>query len=242
MLKKVISWIFLIAVNIYIAYPQIKGEPPREVPEFNPDTVFVFTSPRPLITSEKTFGEANNAWGIDLIFSNNGFGAGGFLQRNFSKNFIGYLSLYISGARNTDEFEYRFYDPTTGQIDYRVPNKVNRLYMFPLTIGIQDYIFADKLSDSFRPYINAGIGPTFILATPYSREFFEAFGYSSFYTRIAASLGIGADVGGSGSTVMCVNLRYYYIPFGGSGLESIKDNPIKNFGGIFLSLSLGMRY
>jgi hypothetical protein len=38
---------------------------------------------------------------------------------------------------------------------------------------------------------------------------------------------------------MGFTLRYYTIPFGGEGLESIQGVPINNFGGVFLTLSVG---
>lgn len=223
------------------ASSQIKGEPPSE-PIFNPDTVFIFESPRPLINAKLNPENMDNAWGIDLILSNNGFGGGLFWQQNINKDLLTFASIYFSGARNTDEFDYRYFDPYTGTIEYRVPNKVNRLFMFPLMFGLQNYLFTETLTDSFRPYFLAGLGPTFILSTPYEREFFNSFGYADFFIRFGAMLGLGSEVSGVGNTIISVNLRYYYIPFGGDGLQSILNNPIKDFGGIFLSISIGMKY
>jgi hypothetical protein len=239
---KRISIIVLLLLTAFLEMYSQKGEPPPEKDKFNPDSVFIFNSPRPLITPGSLRGEQTNGWGFDLVLSNNGFGGGLFWQQFFNSNFLAYASLYLTGARNTDEFEYYFYDPNTGRVETKVPNKINRLYMFPLTFGLQQYLFTDVLTESFRPYVAAAIGPTFILSTPYEREFFNAFGHASLYTRFGASIGVGSDVSGIGTNVLSINLRYYYIPFGGNGLESIRDNPIHNFGGIFLSLSIGMRY
>lgn len=215
-------------------FAQEKGEPN---PGFNPDTVFIFNSPRSLINSDDDNSGMKSAFGADLVFSENGFGGGVFYQRNLGGNFFGFISLYISGARNTDEFDY--YDPTTGT--YKVPDKVNRLYIFPTTIGVLKTIFNDEIADSFKPYISAGFGPTFILSTPYEQDFFDAFGSASGYTRFGGFLGIGANFGSGNNALMSANIRYYYIPFGGVGLESIKGLPITNFGGIFLSFSVGTR-
>jgi hypothetical protein len=33
-------------------------------------------------------------------------------------------------------------------------------------------------------------------------------------------------------------IRYYYIPFGGNGIDSIKDLPMKDFGGLFIALGI----
>lgn len=216
---------------------QVKGEEPPEPRGFDPDTL-TFESPRPLISNLSKREELSNAWGVDLIFSDNGFGAGMFLQYYFSDDMLAFGGFYISEARNRDEFEY--FDPLRNE--YRVPNKINRIYMFPLTFGVQKYLFQDVIFETLRPFISLGAGPTTIMTTPYEEEFFSAFGSANFYGRFSGFVGIGADVGSYGQTLMAVNLRYYYIPFGGKGIESIIDDPIKDLGGIFLSLSIGGRY
>jgi hypothetical protein len=232
-MKTAIIVIFFVVSSVLSA--QEKGE---SNPEFNPDSVFIFNSPRSLIDPDEDKASLKNAFGADLIFSESGFGGGVFYQRSFGGDYFGFLSLYISGSRNTDEFDY--YDPYTGT--YRVPDKVNRLYIFPVTIGIQKNFFSEEIADSFRPYLSAGFGPTFILSTPYDKEFFSAFGSASGYTRLGGFLGIGANFGSNNKTLLSANIRYYIIPFGGKGLESIKDLPITQFGGIFLSVSVGTRF
>ena len=114
--------------------------------------------------------------------------------------------------------------------------------MFPVIFGANYYVLTEELDNNFKPYISFGLGPTFILSTPYEKEFFDSFGYSSAYTRFGSFVGIGADLSGTGKSVMSVNIKYYYIPFGGDGLESIKKLPLENFGGIFLTLSVGMKF
>jgi hypothetical protein len=214
---------------------QIKGEPPRV---YNPDTVYIFNSPRPLFSNKPPELIYDKGLGVDLLFSGNGFGAGTFFQRTLAVDWYLFASLYISGARNTDEFDT--YDPYTGQLN--VVGKVNRLFMFPLMFGVQHNIFTNVLSESFKPYLSAGLGPTYILSTPYDREFFNSFGYSRSYIRFGSFVGFGANFGSSEKSLTSFNVRYYYIPFGGNGLESMSNNPIKDFGGLFLSLSVGIRY
>ncbi len=165
-MKSISYIIILLLIAISSGFGQ-KGESPPEKDTFNPDTIFIFNSPRPLIKTLITPDGTTQGWGFDLIFSNNGFGVGFFWQKFFTKDLLMFSSLYISGARNTDEFEVRYYNQYTGRIEEFVPNKVNRLYMFPLVLGLQQYVFSDELVESFKPFINIGIGPTFILATPY---------------------------------------------------------------------------
>jgi hypothetical protein len=213
---------------------QSKGEPP---PAFNPDTTFIFKSPRPLISADNPKKELKNAWGFNLIFSGNGFGAGLFLEREMDKNLFVFSSLYMSGARNTDEFEV-----LDQYGNYVVPGKINRLFMFPLTFGFEYYVFTETLSDNFKPYLDAGLGPTLIISTPYEREFFNAFGYTQSYVRFGSFIGLGANFSPRANSLMGVNIRYYFIPFGGHGLESIEGLPIHDFGGLFLSLNGGVKY
>jgi hypothetical protein len=146
----------------------------------------------------------------------------------------------LSGRRNSDEFENAW----LGSVPV-VAEKVNRLYMIPMTVGFQYRLFAADLQESFRPYVSAGITPTIIVQTPYIRdgefyEFFSAFGYAETHFRWGAMFAVGSLFGDpTEGTVIGVTARYYTIPFGGEGLESIRDLPITNFGGIFLSLSVG---
>ncbi len=214
---------------------QDKGEP---LPEYNKDTVYIFNSPRSLIDPDDDKSALPYAAGGDLLFSENGFGAGIFIQRSLFRDFFVFASLYISGARNTDEFET--WDPYAGE--YRVKGKINRVYMFPLTFGVQKNFFSDELDDSFKPYLNCGLGPAFILTTPYSEDFFKAFGYANGYTRFSAFLGAGANFGSNNKTLLGVNVRYYFIPFGKNGIESVMNSPMKDLGGIFISLSVGSRF
>ncbi|MBK9248129.1 MAG: hypothetical protein IPM69_08470 [Ignavibacteria bacterium] len=167
-------------------------------------------------------------------------GAGVFYQRIFSDKISGFINLGISGARNTDEIEY--YDPYDQKTF--IPGKVNRLFMFPLTLGVQYRIFADNIAETLRPFVSAGVGTTFVVAAPYEDgtgnqyDIFQSFGYANSYSRFGGFIGVGANFGSVSKSVMGVNARYYFIPFGGNGIESIKGSPINDFGGLFLTLSV----
>ncbi len=217
---------------------QIKG---IEEPKKDRDTVFVFKSPRPLLQNNGYDDENTWAWGADFLLSNSGFGLGAFYQRLIKDDLFAIASLYISGARNTDELELPNYE----QNRYEVPGKINRLFMFPLTFGLQQYLFKDILQENLKPFINAGIGITWILSAPYKNyenAFFSSFAHTNSYIRYAAFIGLGANIGTVSNSLIGVNIKYYYIPFGKNGLESIINHPIKDFGGIFLSLSVGKMF
>lgn len=235
MRKRHIYLILLTASSLFFfnfsAQAQIKGRP---APGYNPDTTYIFKSPRPLIEPAGKL-DFNNVWGADLFITNAGFGFGVFYRRIFSKGFSAFVNLSFSGARNTDEIEY--YNPDYGL--WRVPGKVNRLYRFPLIFGLEKGVFQEALADNFRPFVSAGAGPALIMSTPYEREFFTAIGYADLYLRLASFIGAGAYYGDLGNTIAGVNIRYYFIPFGDEGLESVEGYPLKDFGGLFLTLTIG---
>lgn len=218
------------------SYSQIKGEKPSEPSK---DTIYVFDSPHPLIDEIAISEKFRKFLGLDVILSNSGFAFGVHYQVILEEDLFLFANIFASGARNTDEFD--IYDPVRNR--YLVPNKVNRLFMFPLTFGVNKYILSNVLSESLKPYLTAGIGPTTIIATPYQDvEFFSSFGQARFFIRFGGFLGLGANFAGSTERSMLgVSLKYYFIPFGGYGLESIRDNPIKDFGGVFISLTLGTK-
>lgn len=219
-------------LNAQVTGAPLPGKPHEE------DSTIIFKSPRPLISEQQQSKLNSKIWGVDVLFSTNGFGAGFFYQRNFSDLTSGFINLGISGARNSDEFEE--YDYVNNE--YFIRGKVNRLYIFPLTIGVQYRLFADKIAETFRPHVNAGVGSSFIVAVPYERgvSFFTSIGDAKNYMRFAGFIGIGADLGAFGKNSMGVNVRYYFIPFGGDGLESISGLPITDFGGLFLTISVGL--
>lgn len=202
------------------------------------DSTFIYKPAAPLELYNPDAKFMNNSLCLDIIFSNSGFGGGLLYTHTLYKDNILFANFYISGARNTDELEY--WDYNTGT--WRVPNKVNRLFMIPLTFGYTRLMFQDAIAGSFKPFITGGVGPALILSTPYEKEWFSAWNYTQAYIRLDTYIGIGAYFSLIDNSIASANIRYYYIPFGGEGLESIRDLPIKDFGGLVLSLSVGYSF
>lgn len=224
----------IFTITVYDAVAQQTGE---SIPAFNPDTVFVFEPTRQLVRPAFSETLFNKAIGFSLKLSSHGFGAGGFHSWMLSKNIETSISFYISGARKSDEIEY--YDTRTGQIF--IPGKINRLYLIPITFSIKYHLFNEQLDNTFKPYIDFGMGPSLVLSNPYQYEFFSALKYTKLYTRFGTYLGFGSYLMSTEKSLMGIDARYYYIPFGGDGIESIVALPIKDFGGLFLSLSVGIK-
>jgi hypothetical protein len=202
-----------------------------------------------------------NAWGIDLLISSDGFGLGGFYRREFTEDLFGFVSFSISESK--DEREMERFDLYT-QRSF-VPGKLNRFMVMPLMFGVQKRLFKDDIMDTFRPYINAAVGPTMIYVSPFvdiityqtgtveirQVEFFNSLGRGHPEYTASAYIGAGANFGSEKSNLLGVNFRYYFTYLFGDGLPSIyaiEQNAVRiastrrSFGGFFITLNIGMTY
>ena len=225
-----------------LAFQSLNAQITGELPE-PPDSLIIYTPARPLLEESVQARRANNKLGFDLMFTASGWGVGGYYGRSLSDDLTLFTHLGIGSRRHTDEFEDAYY----GNVPV-ISTKLNRLLVMPLSVGLQYRVFSSVLQESFRPFITGGISPALIVATPYIRdniyyEFFNSFGYTTSYLRMGGFAGIGAFFGslGKGST-MAVQIRYFVIPFGGNGIESLRNVFIKDMGGVALSLTIGTSY
>lgn len=233
----------LLVLMTGVARAQQPGDPtgagtPNDESSVPRDTLFIFQHARPLIDSSVSAANYDDALGLDVLFSNSGFGLGGFYHKVFSQKLSGFVNLGVTGTRKRDEFErYVQSEENPEQWELRVPDKVNRVYTLPLTVGLRYRLFEQVIVDNFRPYVNVGAGPSLILALPYDREFFTSFAHAQTYLTAGGFVGIGAEFGGN-KPMLGVNIRYFYIPYT-SGVESTMGDPITDFGGLFLTMNIG---
>jgi hypothetical protein len=211
------------------------------------DSTIVFESPNQNISQPaKTI--MDDAWGIDILLSNNGFGLAGFYRHEFDRELSGTVTLGIAESKDDNEVEYvDWYGQTFS------PGKINRFLVIPLMAGVQYRLFADDITDSFRPYLNAGAGPTMILVHPYRDmntgdqvEYFKSLGYAHPEYTLGGYVGIGAFFGSDMGSLSGVNVRYYFVPVSG-GIQSLinADGTIgrkKDFGGFFITINLGSAF
>ncbi len=178
-----------------------------------------------------------NTWGVDVIFGEGGFGLGTFYRRSLSQNITGFVDFSISETKDDREITY---------VDYfgnqYSPNKVNRAFLFPVNVGIQYRLFSESLVENLRPYLMFGIGPSVILTTPYDQEFFTAFGNAKTHFAIGGYVGMGTNIGVSKSSLIGLNVRYYYTHLLGDEIELMTNNYKKDFGQFSLMLTLGIMY
>lgn len=201
---------------------------------------------------------ALNSWGIDVLVSNGGFGLGAFYRREITPDLHGFVSFSVSESKEGQEIER--YDPYTRTSV--IPGKLNRFLVLPLTVGVQRRLFREDIMDTFRPYLNAGVGPTMIFATPFAEitpvpggvavrqvEFFRSLGRGQPHYTGTAFLGAGAHFGSDDKSLFGLNFRYYFTYLFGEGLPSLYDGGTgevaarkKEFGGFFITLNVGLVY
>jgi hypothetical protein len=210
--------------------------------------ILIFFSLMPFLTNAQGIGTLvedkdpiefpDNSLGVDLMFSEGGFGLGGFYRRQLNNNFTVFADLSFSEAKEDNEFEY--YDYWTGQSV--IIGKKNRVFLLPINLGVQYRIFNEVIHDNLRPYLNFGVGPTILVTTPYEREFFSSFGKAQAHYAAGGYFGLGANFGLDKTSLIGLNLRYYIVHIWGDGIESLAGRTRNNFGGFYLTLNFGFMY
>ncbi|MBI5476088.1 MAG: hypothetical protein HY964_05050 [Ignavibacteriales bacterium] len=192
----------------------------------------IIISSQSIFSQDSTFPK--NAMGIDILVSTGGIGFGTFYRHEYSTNFSAFADFSISEASDENEVDY---------IDYYTggtftPGKTSRFLLLPLFVGAQYRLFEDEIMDNFRPYLNAAVGPTMIYVFPYNNDFFSDLRFGHPKYTAGGYVGFGAYFGTERSNLLGLNIRYYLIPYR-PGLQSMWNKQMKEFGGLFISVSFG---
>jgi hypothetical protein len=230
-----ITWFLLSLVLIVSAMAQVHPIT---------DTAIIFTPSDPNLIRTQSYKPLASAWGLDLLLSNNGFGLGGFYRHEITDEYSWMINFAISDVKDDAEFEQ--YDYYYGQTF--VPGKKNRLLLMPLTASIQYRLFKDDIVDNFRPFIMAGLGPTMVFVAPYSTynqngyqeqiDFFSSLKYGKLRYTLGGFIGAGAYFGLEKGTISGLSVKYIFAPFP-DGIEVMYGGFIRNFGGLFITLTFG---
>ena len=179
----------------------------------------------------------DNAWGLDILIGEGGFGLGTFYRLTMSDNISGFVDFSISESKDDREFEY--YDIFGRPI---VIGKKNRVLFLPVNFGVQYRLFDKILTSNLRPYLSAGVGPNIFVVTPYSKEFFNSFAYAQAKYALGGYIGFGANFGISKSNLVGLNVRYYTAHLFGDGIENLVDQKRQNISSFYLTLTIGTMY
>jgi len=225
----------ILSIALLLAATPIMAQDTR--PPGRTDSTFIFGPvPQVRIVQGQSY-TPRNSWGVNILASTNGFGAGAFYRHEFERDLTGYIDFAISEAKDDNEVDFVDYygNPYT-------PGKVNRFLIFPLYFGIEKRLFADDIMDNFRPFVNAAVGPTMIYVFPYNEEYFTALGKGQPKYTIGGYAGLGAYFGSEAANVFGLNLRYYFVPYP-HGLTSMATatgiSTKTQFGGLYITVSFG---
>ncbi len=177
------------------------------------------------------------SWGLDILIGEGGFGLGTFYRHQITSKVNWFVDFSISESKDDREFEFiDIFGRTT------VIGKKNRVFFLPLNFGAQYRLFENSLTSNLRPYLTAGVGPTMLLTTPYSKEFFNAFGDARLKYALGGYVGFGANFGLSKTNLVGLNVRYYVAHLFGDGVENLENNFRSTISSFYLTLNIGFMY
>ncbi len=156
--------------------------------------------------------------------------------RLLNPDWIAFASLAMTSANDPKEIE-RFdflgrsfiTDSETG-----LP-KLNSLFLMPITCGAQRRLFREDINSSFRPFIEAGVGPTLGYMYRYEKGFF---GGGSIKLGFNGFVGAGAYFGSNPFSLQGLTVRYQVDTFL-SHVELLPNRFRNSFQGISLNLIFG---
>lgn len=192
-----------------------------------------FSQQEPIKYTKPKKKDPRNSWSLGLNYGENGFGPYVNFFSAISKSTDLTFGLSVSGVSDSREVER--YDVFGNSI---ILNKINRVFMIPLSVGIKNEIFKDDLEGNFHPVFNLGLTPTLVITDPYDQSFFNALNEAKTYFAFGGYTGIGVNFTSGESTAFSFNFNYYYLPIIGGGVQSVEYNTINNVGGFQLAIGV----
>ena len=113
--------------------------------------------------------------------------------------------------------------------------------MIPLNASVQYRLFKDDITESFRPYITAGIGPTMMFVSPYATniidtttgiyeqdqiDFFSSLKYGTLRYTLGGFVGVGAFFGIGNGALGGISVQYTFAKFP-QEIEVMEDGYIR---------------
>jgi hypothetical protein len=173
--------------------------------------------------------EARNKFCLSVLYSEKGWGLSGGYFKSVSNTSDLFINFSVAGATDNREFEYYDYFGNS-----YIDGKINRVFMLPLSIGLQHYIFKDDIEKDFKPFVNIGVSPTLILINPYDKGYFKAMGYFHSAFAVGGFVGVGMEFLNSKNLAFSINCKYNYLPVVSGNVMSLQNHTIDDLGGIQL--------
>ncbi len=172
--------------------------------------------------------------------------------RQYTPDLIGILSIGVTTGRDPAEVDVP--DQWTGQIITRGPDyfpKRSGLVMLTTSVGLQQRLFRRDIVNSFRPFLEAGLGPTIGYIYSISRlpeglpdipdsydtsgSIFDPQGIT---LGVNGYIGVGAYFGSNFLELRGISVRYIanYLP---AGVELLRNSRVHLFHVISINLIFG---
>ena len=127
--------IVLFLLFVFFSFSHTSAQTPKTT-----DTTIIFTPSDPNLIREQSYSPTVQAWGLDLLLSNHGFGMGVFYRYEMSDELSLMFNFAISDVKDDTEFErYDYFGQSI------IPGKKNRLLLLPLTFSVQYRLFKDDI-------------------------------------------------------------------------------------------------
>jgi hypothetical protein len=181
------------------------------------------------------FKNANGAAG-SFGLTTTSFVVSGSFVRLLNPDWILFASMAMTSANDPNELEqFDFFgrsvvtDRETGLL------KKHSLFMIPITVGAQRRLFREEMNSAFRPFLEAGAGPTVGYVYRYEDGFFSGgymkLGFNGF-------IGAGAYFGSNPFSLQGLTVRYQVNIFINS-VELLPNRFHSSFQGLSLNLIFG---
>lgn len=107
--------------------------------------------------------------GVNLFINDFGFGVGGQFRKGIDVYTEATLTLRIASLRDQSEQTFVGF---FGQEE--IPDKFNRVLVFPALFGVKHRLFPKQISDNFRVFSSASFGPALAFVYPYFNDIDES--------------------------------------------------------------------
>lgn len=188
------------------------------------------------LTGSEALEPRVHSWGMDLMIGNDGFGLGTFYGLSIEDTYTLTASLSLSEIKDNRQVDYYTYWGDSYSL-----NKINRVFRIPLFAGVQYRLFKDDIVENFRPYVGGGAGPVLLYITSAEREFFSSLSHGAARFTFGGYLGAGAHFGFDRTSLLGLNVRYYIVPLP-AGVQSVREGPLPNGNGFFISVNFGFPF
>lgn len=175
-----------------------------------------------------------NSWSVDIMLNNFGYGVGGQYSRVLGPYTELTFKAGVTGIRDVSELTFQ--DIFTGR--QLIPNKYNRAFGFPFSVGLKKRLFARHIHDNFRLFIEGAGGPAMAFVFPYLNDadqngfrtyqvtdqgflipvesvndFFSGWKDGESRWGLNGEIKIGADIGSKFKTQTTIEIGYFFYYF-----------------------------